>query len=126
MLDGSSLLNLIKRPGIDSNPIFSGDGNRFAFISSGGKQESIGLRDTYIFNLKNNNIKKLDNTPNRDSNIISWSSDNKNLIISESVKTTSQLILLPVNGDNYISWSGEKYKEGVISSRYFFLDFLWI
>ena len=114
--DGSSLLNLIKRPGIDSNPIFSGDGNRFAFISSGGKQESIGLRDTYIFNLKNNNIKKLDNTPNRDSNIISWSSDNKNLIISESVKTTSQLILLPVNGDNYISWSGEKYKEGVISS----------
>jgi dipeptidyl aminopeptidase/acylaminoacyl peptidase len=114
--DGSSLLNLIKRPGIDSNPIFSGDGNRFAFISSGGKQESIGLRDTYIFNLKNNNIKKLDNTPNRDSNIISWSSDDKNLIISESVKTTSQLILLPVNGDNYISWSGEKYKEGVISS----------
>ena len=114
--DGSSLLNLIKRPGIDSNPIFSGDGNRFAFISSGGKQESIGLRDTYIFNLKNNNIKKLDNTPNRDSNIISWSSDNKNLIISESVKSTSQLILLPVNGDNYISWSGEKYKEGVISS----------
>ena len=114
--DGSSLLNLIKRPGIDSNPIFSGDGNIFAFISSGGKQESIGLRDTYIFNLKNNNIKKLDNTPNRDSNIISWSSDDKNLIISESVKTTSQLILLPVNGDNYISWSGEKYKEGVISS----------
>ncbi len=114
--DGSSLLNLIKRPGIDSNPIFSGDGNRFAFISSGGKQESIGLRDTYIFNLKNNNIKKLGNTPNRDSNIISWSSDDKNLIISESVKTTSQLILLPVNGDNYISWSEEKYKEGVISS----------
>jgi len=114
--DGSSLLNLIKRPGIDSNPVFSGDGNRFAFISSGGKQESIGLRDTYIFNLKNNNIKKLSNTPNRDSNIISWSSDDKNLIISESVKTTSQLILLPVNGDNYISWSEEKYKEGVISS----------
>lgn len=114
--DGSNLKRLIKRPGIDSSPIFSGDKNKFAFISSGGKQESIGLRDVYIFNLKDNSIKKLSNTPNRDSNIISWSSDNKTLIITENVKTTSQLILLPVNGDNYISWSGEKYKEGVISS----------
>ena len=114
--DGSNFKRLIKRPGIDSSPIFSGDESKFAFISSGGKQESIGLRDVYIFNLKDNSIKKLSNTPNRDSNIISWSSDNKTLIVTENVKTTSQLILLPANGDNYISWSGEKYKEGVISS----------
>ena len=114
--DGSNFKRLIKRPGIDSSPIFSGNESKFAFISSGGKQESIGLRDVYIFNLKDNSIKKLSNTPNRDSNIISWSSDNKTLIVTENVKTTSQLILLPANGDNYISWSGEKYKEGVISS----------
>ena len=93
--DGSNFKRLIKRPGIDSSPIFSGDESKFAFISSGGKQESIGLRDVYIFNLKDNSIKKLSNTPNRDSNIISWSSDNKTLIVTENVKTTSQLILLP-------------------------------
>ena len=114
--DGKNFENLIIRPGLDSNPIFSGNGNKFAFISSGGKQESIGLRDVYIFDLKDREITKLYNTPNRDSNIISWSSDNKKIIISESVKTSGQLLLLPINGDNYISWSNDKYKEGVISS----------
>ena len=114
--NGKNIKFLIQRPGLDSNPIFSGDGNKFAFISSGGKQESIGLRDVYIYNLKSDEIKKLINTPNRDSNIISWSSDDKNLIINESIKTTSQLLLLPVNGDPYTSWSSKKYKEGVISS----------
>ena len=114
--NGKNIKFLIQRPGLDSNPIFSGDGNKFAFISSGGKQESIGLRDVYIYNLKSDEIKKLSNTPNRDSNIISWSSDDKNLIINESIKTTSQLLLLPVNGDPYTLWSSKKYKEGVISS----------
>ena len=66
--------------------------------------------------MKSDEIKKLSNTPNRDSNIISWSSDDKNLIINESIKTTSQLLLLPVNGDPFTSWSSKKYKEGVISS----------
>ena len=114
--DGNNLKILIDRPGRDGNPIFSRDGNKFAFISSGGKQESIGLGDVFIYDLKNNEIKKLANTFNRSSNIISWTSDDENLIISESVKTTSQLLLLPTNGDSYISWSKEKYNNGVISS----------
>lgn len=114
--NGKNMKFLIQRPGLDSNPIFSGDGNKFAFISSGGKQESIGLRDVYIYNLKSDEIKKLSNTPNRDSNIISWTSDDKNLIISESINTTSQILLLPANGEQFISWSSKKYKEGVITS----------
>ena len=114
--NGKNIKFLIQKPGLDSNPIFSGDGNKFAFISSGGKQESIGLRDVYIYNLKSDEIKKLSNTPNRDSNIISWTSDDKNLIISESINTTSQILLLPANGEQFISWSGKKYKEGVITS----------
>jgi len=114
--NGKNIKFLIQRPGLDSNPIFSGDGNKFAFISSGGKQESIGLRDVYIYNLKSDEIKKLSNTPNRDSNIISWTSDDKNLIISESINTTSQILLLPANGEQFISWSSKKYKEGVITS----------
>ena len=114
--DGSNMKNIISRPGLDSNPIFSRDGNKFAFISSGGRQESIGLRDVYIYDLKNQKTIKLSDTPNRDSNIISWSSDNNMVIISENVNTTSQVIMLPVNGNRYISWSYNKYKEGVISS----------
>ena len=114
--NGKNIKFLIQRPGLDSNPIFSGDGNKFAFISSGGKQETIGLKDVYIYNLKSDEIKKLSNTPNRDSNIISWTSDDKNLIISESINTTSQILLLPANGEQFISWSSKKYKEGVITS----------
>ena len=114
--DGKNLRLLVDRPGRDGNPIFSGDGNKFAFISSGGKQESIGLGDVFVYDLKNDVINKLANTFNRSSNIISWTSDDENLIISESVKTTGQLLLLPTNGDGYISWSKEKYSNGVISS----------
>ena len=114
--DGKNLKILVDRPGRDGNPIFSGDGNKFAFISSGGKQESIGLGDVFVYDLKNDVINKLANTFNRSSNIISWTSDDENLIISESVKTTGQLLLLPTNGDGYISWSKEKYNNGVISS----------
>ena len=114
--DGKNLRLLVDRPGRDGNPIFSGDGNKFAFISSGGKQESIGLGDVFVYDLKNDEIKKLANTFNRSSNIISWTSDDEYLLISESVKTTGQLLLLPTNGDGYISWSKEKYSNGVISS----------
>ena len=114
--NGDNLKNLVIRPGLDSNPIFSGDGKKFAFISSGGNEEPIGLRDVHIYNLKDNTIVKLSNTPNRDSRIVSWTTDNKMLIISENIKTTSQLLLLPVNGDNYISWSLINYNEGVITS----------
>ena len=114
--DGKNFRFLVDRPGRDGNPIFSGDGNKFAFISSGGKQESIGLGDVFVYDLKNDVINKLANTFNRSSNIISWTSDDENLIISESVKTTGQLLLLPTNGDGYISWSKEKYSNGVISS----------
>ena len=114
--DGKNLRLLVDRPGRDGNPIFSGDGNKFAFISSGGKQESIGLGDVFVYDLKNDVINKLANTFNRSSNIISWTSDDENLIINESVKTTGQLLLLPTNGDGYISWSKEKYNNGVISS----------
>ena len=114
--DGKNLRLLVDRPGRDGNPIFSGDGNKFAFISSGGKQESIGLGDVFVYDLKNDEIKKLANTFNRSSNIISWTSDDEYLLISESVKTTGQLLLLPTNGDRYISWSKEKYNNGVISS----------
>ena len=114
--DGKNLRLLVDRPGRDGNPIFSGDGNKFAFISSGGKQESIGLGDVFVYDLKNDVINKLASTFNRSSNIISWTSDDENLIISESVKTTGQLLLLPTNGDGYISWSKEKYSNGVISS----------
>ena len=114
--DGKNLRLLVDRPGRDGNPIFSGDGNKFAFISSGGKQESIGLGDVFVYDLKNDVINKLANTFNRSSNIISWTSDDENLIISESVKTTGQLLLLPTNGDGYTSWSKKKYNNGVISS----------
>ena len=55
--DGNNLKILIDRPGRDGNPIFSRDGNKFAFISSGGKQESIGLGDVFVYDLKKWNKK---------------------------------------------------------------------
>ena len=111
--------SIIKRPGLDSNPIYSNDGNSIAFISSGGKIEPIGLRDIYVFSKSSKKIKKLKETPNRDSNLLKWTSDNKHILFIESVGTNSQVMSIEVNGDKikYITNKQNlKYPKGYFSS----------
>ena len=111
--------SIIKRPGLDSNPIYSNDGNSIAFISSGGKIEPIGLRDIYVFSKSSKKIKKLKETPNRDSNLLKWTSDNKHILFIESVGTNSQVMSIEVNGDKikYITNKENlKYPKGYFSS----------
>ena len=111
--------SIIKRPGLDSNPIYSNDGNSIAFISSGGKIEPIGLRDIYVFSKSSKKIKKLKETPNRDSNLLKWTSDNKHILFIESVGTNSQVMRIEVNGDKikYITNKENlKYPKGYFSS----------
>ena len=117
--DSGAVINIITRPGLDSSPIYSPDGKLIAFVSSGGGIEPIGLQDVYTYSIANKEIKKLANTPNRDANIIRWDSDNKNIIISESINTNSQVMSIPINGNkiNYItSKENLKYPTGYFSS----------
>ena len=121
-IDNGIIKSLIKRPGLDSNPIYSNDGRSIAFVSSGGKIEPIGLKDIYVYSLENNQIKKLSETPNRSANILSWTPDDKNILIIESISTNSQVMSVEVSGDKikYItSKENSKYPKGYFSSLAF-------
>ena len=121
-IDNGIIKSLIKRPGLDSNPIYSNDGRSIAFVSSGGKIEPIGLKDIYVYSLENNQIKKLSETPNRSANILSWTPDDKNILIIESISTNSQVMSVEVSGDKikYItSKENSKYPTGYFSSLAF-------
>jgi len=110
---------LIDRPGLDSSPQYSNDGKSIAFVSSGGQIEPIGLKDIYVYSRVNKEIKKLTSTPNRDANILSWSSDNKEIIIIETIGTNSQVMRVEVNGNKikYITSKEDlKYPVGYFSS----------
>ena len=121
-IDNGIIKSLIKRPGLDSNPIYSNDGRSIAFVSSGGKIEPIGLKDIYVYSLENNQVKKLSETPNRSANILSWTPDDKNILIIESISTNSQVMSVEVSGDKikYItSKENSKYPKGYFSSLAF-------
>jgi len=118
-LNGGIVKNLIDRPGLDSSPQYSNDGKSIAFVSSGGQIEPIGLKDIYVYSTVNKEIKKLTSTPNRDANILSWSSDNKEIIIIETIGTNSQVMRVEANGNKikYITSKEDlKYPVGYFSS----------
>lgn len=118
-VDDKVIISLINRPGLDSDPLYSSDGKSIAFVSSGGKAEPIGLKDIYVYSIISNKIKKLRETPNRLANIIGWDNDNKNIIITESISTGSQVMSVEIQGDRlkYITAKEDlKYPTGYFSS----------
>ena len=118
-IEDKVIKSLIKRPGLDSDPLYSSDGKSIAFVSSGGKIEPIGLLDVYVYSIVNNKIKKLTETPNRSASILKWSPDNKNILIIESIDTNSQVMSIEVNSDKIKFITNKenlKYPKGYFSS----------
>ena len=100
--DSGNVEPLIKRPGVDSNPVFSRDGSRIAFSSSGGKAEPIGLDDLYLVSASGGESIALAHTYNRSSGLIDWSLGDASLIISERHHTTVQLYEVSTSETNTI------------------------
>lgn len=96
--DSGAVSIVINQPGTDDSPKFSPDGKSIAFVSSGGQSEPIGLGDLYVVASSGGTPKKLMDTPDRSANLIDWTPDGKNLVISESVGTTVQVMTIPVSG----------------------------
>lgn len=92
--DSGEIVSLIKRPGVDNNPVYSPNGKLIAFESNGGKAEAVGLTDIWTVSRFGGISKKLQETPNRDANLIGWSTDGKNIFVSESIGTSSHLLSL--------------------------------
>lgn len=95
--DSGSVRSLVKRPGVDHNPLYSPDGKIIAFTSHGGKPEAVGLSDVYVVPASGGTIRALDHTPDRNGNIVAWSADGNQLFIEENARTSKTLYKLAVN-----------------------------
>ena len=112
--DSGKVNIIVKRLGEDSRPLYSPDGKWIAFQSSGGTSERVGLTDIYKVAASGGDIIELLKSPDRNANLVAWSSDGKALFISESYKTSQALIALPSSKDqqlpkgDYIAYSESK------------------
>ena len=95
--DSGKISSIVKRPGIDSSPLYSPDGKWIAFESSGGQSERVGLTDIYKVSSKGGDIIELQKTPDRSASLQAWSQDGNAIFISESYKTSRVLIAMPSN-----------------------------
>ncbi len=112
--DSGKMTSLVKRPGVDSGPVYSPDGKWIAFESSGGQPERVGLKDIYKVASAGGAPVELQKTPDRSADIIAWAQDGTHLFISENYKTSQVLLALPSGMDvkipkgDYLTYSDSK------------------
>jgi dipeptidyl aminopeptidase/acylaminoacyl peptidase len=89
---------LVTGAGVDGNPRVSPDGRTVAFVSSGPRAEPVGLADVWVVPMAGGTPRKLADTPDRSANIVGWSADSRDVLVTESVGTERHLIALPADG----------------------------
>lgn len=89
---------LITWVGSDGQPLYSPDGQWIAFVSTGAKAEPIGLGDVHLVAATGGTPRKLADTPDRSAQLLGWSRDGSQIYAAEFVRTTRQVLALPVNG----------------------------
>jgi dipeptidyl aminopeptidase/acylaminoacyl peptidase len=88
---------LVSWEGSDSQPRFSPDGDRIAFVSHGGALERVGLGDVFVVAAAGGAPRALAHTPDREASIVGWTRGGE-LVIAESWRTERGLYLLPADG----------------------------
>jgi dipeptidyl aminopeptidase/acylaminoacyl peptidase len=96
--DGGDVTQLVVSDGAHGTPTFSPDGSLIAFSSSGNQPEPIGLGDVYVVTATGGTPRKLGETHDRSPNILGWSGDGRNVLITETVGTTRHVAAVPING----------------------------
>jgi dipeptidyl aminopeptidase/acylaminoacyl peptidase len=99
--DSGAITALVTWSGTDNNPKYSPDGQWIAFTSHGGSVEPVGLSDVFVIPTSGGTPKKLAHTPDRNANLITWSSDSKQVFIAEAYRTTLRVHTLPVDGKKH-------------------------
>lgn len=98
--DSSALKSLVSRPGPDTNPKFSPDGQYIAFESTGGRPEPIGMNDIYVISKEGTGLRKLVDTPDRSASINSWGAEGKSIYFTETFHTSRVLYNMPIETKN--------------------------
>ena len=94
--DSSAVKMIVSRPGPDTNPKFSPDGQQIAFQSTGDRPEPIGINDLYVVSKDGTGLRKLMETPDRNANINCWGADGKSIYFTETLKTSRVLYNMPI------------------------------
>ena len=97
--DGGQVTTLVDMKGWEGEVHYSPDGQTIAFTSCGDKVVPTGLDDAYVIPASGGTPRKLAHTPNRSLDIIGWTSDSKNLLVTEAAKTSWHIYTVPANGD---------------------------
>jgi dipeptidyl aminopeptidase/acylaminoacyl peptidase len=111
--NGGVILTLVNWPGADNNPRYSPDGRWIAFTSHGGSVESVGISDVFVIPASGGLPRKLAETPDRNAGIIDWSSNGKEVFITESYRTMRRVYAVPVDGKKVVVVTDS---DGVIGS----------
>ena len=99
---------LVSHPATESQPIYSPDGTRLAFISA-----RTGAGDIYVLNLKSGDVKRITFDDGR-SSLNAWSPDGKYLYFSSSrhdVGSMNDLYRIPSDGGTAVAIAADRYSD---------------
>ncbi|MBI4429652.1 MAG: S9 family peptidase, partial [Ignavibacteriales bacterium] len=96
--DSGTVKALVARNGWDTNPKFSPDGKWLAFASDGGDSKWARAYDVYVMPASGGEAKKLNETPDRSFGIVGWSSDGREVYVTETDRTSPRVFAVPVSG----------------------------
>ncbi|KPJ91226.1 MAG: hypothetical protein AMS18_09120 [Gemmatimonas sp. SG8_17] len=96
--DSGAVTDLVSWPGADRDPVYSPDGRWIAFISHGGSPQRVGLGDVYLVSADGGEPRKLADTPDRSAAMLGWFGDGSSVLVSEAIRTSRQVLALPIDG----------------------------
>ncbi|MFZ9661425.1 MAG: prolyl oligopeptidase family serine peptidase [Chitinophagaceae bacterium] len=105
---------LMNTGGNEANPIYSPDGNSFAYEFVPGPVDWPGAKYIFVYNTKDGKSSQLKSTPNEGPELIGWSADGKNVIVLEGNKTLNSIYFLNADGGGLDEWS--KNEKSFITS----------
>ncbi len=96
--DGGEVKTLVSGKGLDTQPLYSHDGKWIAYLSDNGDVNWARKQGIYVIPAQGGTPKQLAATPDEQPNLISWSPDDKSVLVGEAYHTTTQLYALPADG----------------------------
>ncbi len=97
-LDSGAIKPLVTGSGMDADPVYSPDGKWIAYVSDGGEVNWAQKSHIYIVQSNGGSPRQLAATPDEQPNLIGWTADNKQILVSETYHTGSILCALPADG----------------------------
>jgi dipeptidyl aminopeptidase/acylaminoacyl peptidase len=98
--DSGAVTSLVERPGVDSDPHVSPDGQTVAFAGDGGTPRPVGLSDVYTVPLDGGTPQQLATTPNREMGVLGWTTDGSAVLVMEPHRTSSHVFAVPSDGSD--------------------------